>query len=128
MFRAIFQGEHGDTVAVANPKLEAYKQAAYIQNVLGRRYRLTGRPGNVYTVAGDGLAALTFQPPARDTYVRCAHCGLLVWQGSMAETEGIALPGNHEPLEVEGIALPAETPVCPGSEMLGRIVQEGPTP
>jgi len=62
MFRAIFQGPHGDTVAAADPKLEAYKQAAYVQNVLGRRYRLTSRPGDIYTVEGDGLAALTFQP------------------------------------------------------------------
>jgi len=62
MFHAIFQGTYGDTVAVTNPKIEAYKQAAYIQNVLGRRYRLTARPGDVYTVEGDGLSAMTFQP------------------------------------------------------------------
>jgi len=62
MFRAIFQGPYGDTVAAANPKVEAYKQAAYIQNVLGRRYRLTARPGDIYSVEGDGLATLTFQP------------------------------------------------------------------
>jgi len=62
MFRAIEQGPYGDTVSVANPKLEAYKQAAYVQNVLGRRYRLTCRQDETYTVEGDGLAALTFQP------------------------------------------------------------------
>ena len=33
----------------------AVKQSAYILHVLGRRYRLTARPG-------DGLAALTFEP------------------------------------------------------------------
>jgi hypothetical protein len=43
----------------------------------------------------------------------------------MPETTGINIPGNHEPVECEGVALPSETPVCPGSEMLGRIVQEG---
>ena len=62
MFHAIEQGPCGDTVTVADSKREAYKQAAYVQNVLGRRYRLTGRPGDVFTVEGDGLAALTFQP------------------------------------------------------------------
>lgn len=62
MFHAIDQGPYGDTVTVADPKREAYKQAAYVQNVLGRRYRLTARPGDVFTVEGDGLAALTFQP------------------------------------------------------------------
>lgn len=61
-FQVIEQGPHGDTVTVANPKLEAYKQAAYVQNVLGRRYGLTCRPDGTYTVQGDGLAALTFQP------------------------------------------------------------------
>ncbi len=62
MFRAIFQGEHGPTVAAANPKLDAYKQAAYVQNVLGRRYRLTCHADGAYTVAGDGLNPLTFAP------------------------------------------------------------------
>ena len=65
MFHAICQGPHGDTVAAANPKLEAYKQAAYVQNVLGRNYRLTARPGDVYTVEGDGVAALTFEPESK---------------------------------------------------------------
>ena len=62
MFHVIERGPHGDTVTVANPKLEAYKQAAYVQNVLGRRYSLTCRPDGTYTVQGDGLAALTFRP------------------------------------------------------------------
>jgi len=62
MFRTVAQSPYGDTVTVADPKLEAYKQAAYVQNVQGRRYRLTVRPGNIFTVEGDGLAALTFQP------------------------------------------------------------------
>lgn len=60
-----------------------------------------------------------------DTFVECSHCGLLVWQEAMPETTGLNIPGNHEPVECEGVALPSETPVCPGSEMLGRIVQEG---
>jgi len=62
MFRAVEKGPSGDTVAAADPRLEAYKQAAYLQNVLGRRYRLTVRAGDIFTVEGDGLAALTFQP------------------------------------------------------------------
>jgi len=61
-----------------------------------------------------------------DTLVRCARCGLLVWQGTMPAMTGIAIPGNHEPVECEGVALPAELPVCPGSEMLGYIIQEEP--
>ena len=61
MFHAIEQGPCGDTVTVADPKREAYKQAAYVQNVLGRRYRLTVRLGDMFTVEGDGLAALAFQ-------------------------------------------------------------------
>jgi hypothetical protein len=61
-----------------------------------------------------------------DTFVECSHCGLLVSAGTMPETTGILVPGNHEPVECEGIALPSETAVCPGSEMLGRIVQERP--
>jgi len=64
MFRAIEQGPHGDSVTVGNPKLEAYRQLAYIQNVLGRRYSLTCWPDGTYTVQGEGLAAVTFQPLA----------------------------------------------------------------
>ena len=63
-----------------------------------------------------------------DTFVRCAHCGLLVWQGNMPEMTGIGIPGHHEPVECEGVALSSETPICPGSEMLGYIVQEELTP
>jgi len=59
-----------------------------------------------------------------DTFVKCAHCGLLIWHGAMPEMRGIAIPGNHEPVECEGVALPSETAVCPGSGMLGQIVQE----
>ena len=61
-FAAVYQTKYGDTVAAEDPRREAYKQAAYILNVLGRRYRLTSRPGDIYTVEGDGLAPLTFQP------------------------------------------------------------------
>ena len=62
MLRTVEAGPYGDTVTVTNPKVEAYKQAAYIQNMLGRRYRLTVRPGEIFTIEGDGLAVLTFQP------------------------------------------------------------------
>ena len=44
MFHAIEQGPCGDTVTVADSKREAYKQAAYVQNVLGRPYPLTRPP------------------------------------------------------------------------------------
>jgi hypothetical protein len=63
-----------------------------------------------------------------DTFVTCSHCGLRVAVGTMPTTTGILIPGNHEPRECEGLALPSETAVCPGSEMLGRIVQEEPLP
>jgi hypothetical protein len=45
-----------------DPKREAYKQAAYILNVLGRRYSLTAHEDGAYTITGDGLASLTFAP------------------------------------------------------------------
>lgn len=59
-----------------------------------------------------------------DTFIQCAICNLLVWQGAMPATRGVNIAGNHEPVECEGVALLSETPVCPGSEMLGHIVQE----
>jgi len=59
-----------------------------------------------------------------DTFVECSQCNLLVWQGEMPETTGFIIPGNHEPIECEGVALLSKTPVCPGSKMLGRITQE----
>jgi hypothetical protein len=63
-------------------------------------------------------------PKQFDTFVKCPRCGLLVWVGPMPEMVGAMIPGNHEPTECEGVALPSETAICPGSEMLGRIVQE----
>jgi hypothetical protein len=55
-------GPHGDTIHSHTPKLDALKQAAYIQNMLGRRYSLTDHGDGAITVQGDGLAALTFSP------------------------------------------------------------------
>jgi len=62
MFRIIFQGPHGPTAATADPKLEAYKQMAYIKRILGRRYCLTCHADGAYTVVGEGLDPLTFKP------------------------------------------------------------------
>jgi hypothetical protein len=62
MFQVIFTGPHGPTVNSDNPKIDAYKQAAMIQNTLGRRYSLTAHEDGAYTVAGDGLEPITFQP------------------------------------------------------------------
>jgi hypothetical protein len=62
-------------------------------------------------------------PTKLDTFVKCSRCGLLVWQGAMSETIGAMIPGNHEPVECEGVALPSKTAVCPGSEMLGQVEQ-----
>lgn len=61
-FREQYAGKHGPTVESDNPKLDAYKQAAYIQNSLGRRYSLTSHADGSYTVAGDGIDSITFEP------------------------------------------------------------------
>ena len=61
-FRAVYRTKYGDTVQTSDPRLEAYKQAAYIVNVLGRRYGLTAHEDGAFTVTGDGLASLTFVP------------------------------------------------------------------
>lgn len=61
-FAAIYRTHRGDTVEARDPKREAYKQAGYILNVLGRRYSMTAHPDGAFTVQGDGLANLTFEP------------------------------------------------------------------
>lgn len=61
MFSLIVKGEHGDTVFVAEPKIEAYKSMALIAR-MGRRYSLVCHADGQYTVHGDGLAPLTFAP------------------------------------------------------------------
>ena len=61
-FTAIYRTKYGDTVSAEDPRREAYKQAGYILNVLGRRYTMTAHPDGAYTVQGDGLASLTFEP------------------------------------------------------------------
>jgi len=61
-FAAVYRTERGDTVEARDPRREAYKQAFYILNVLGRRYSMTAHPDGAFTVQGDGLASLTFEP------------------------------------------------------------------
>lgn len=61
MFQVIYAGKHGPSVQSDNPKLDAYKQAAQIQNVLRRNYSLTCHEDGAYTVAGDGLEPITFE-------------------------------------------------------------------
>ena len=61
-FAAIYRSKYGDTVEARDPRREAYKQATYILNILGRRYSLTAHEDGAFTVTGDGLASLTFQP------------------------------------------------------------------
>jgi hypothetical protein len=63
-FSVIYKGIHGDTVSSENPKLDAYKQAAYIQNYLGRVYQITSNLDGSYTVTGDGLNPVTFENEA----------------------------------------------------------------
>jgi hypothetical protein len=89
--------------------------------------------GAGWRLAFDAVTVLICRPDTEfkvvrllDTFVECDRCRLLVWQGLQPETQGISIPGNHEPVECEGVALPSEIPICPGSEMLGRIVQEQP--
>src|SRR5262249_27597834 len=62
MFQIIYQGPHGDTVESGNPKLDAYKQAAYIVR-MGRTYTITSHDDGSYTVTGDGLQPITFERP-----------------------------------------------------------------
>lgn len=61
-FAAIYRSKYGDTVEAIDPRREAYKQAHYILNVLGRHYRLTAHEDGAFTITGDGLASLTFVP------------------------------------------------------------------
>ena len=61
-FAAIYQTKYGNTVTAEDPRREAYKQAAYILNVLGRRYSMTAHEDGAFTVTGDGLAGLTLEP------------------------------------------------------------------
>lgn len=60
-FKVMYAGKHGQTVSASNPKLEAYKQMAYIQNVLRRTYSTTYHEDGAVTVAGDGLEPITFE-------------------------------------------------------------------
>jgi hypothetical protein len=66
MFRIIYAGKHGPSVTSDRPKIDAYKQLHYIQNILRLRYTLTCHEDGAYTVAGDGLEPLTFEPAAAD--------------------------------------------------------------
>lgn len=61
MFSIIYQGPHGDTVHSDNPKLDAYKQASYVANILRRNYSITSHDDGSYTVSGDGLQPITFE-------------------------------------------------------------------
>lgn len=61
-FAAVYQTARGDTVQAADPKREACKQLGHIGGVLRRHASLTAHPDGAYTVQGDGLASLTFEP------------------------------------------------------------------
>jgi hypothetical protein len=58
----IYQGKYGSTIRVSDPRLSAYKQAAYIRLKLGRKYLLSVQADGCYTVAGDRLEPITFAP------------------------------------------------------------------
>ena len=59
MFNLIFQTKYGSTVAVKDPKLYQYKQAAYAKNVLGRNYVMTCHVDGAITLAVDGCDPIT---------------------------------------------------------------------
>lgn len=59
MFSVIYQGPHGRTVE--GTKIDAYEQMAYLQK-LGIYCQLTCHADGAYTVAGDGLEPITFEP------------------------------------------------------------------
>ena len=61
-FAAIYQTKYGNTATATDPRREAYKQAAYIQNVLRRRYSITAHQDGALTITADGLASRTFEP------------------------------------------------------------------
>jgi len=55
--------------------------------------------------------------------VKCGFCGLLVQcDGDPGVLGAVVIPGNHKDQEVDGFALPMENAHCPGSEMLGTVV------
>jgi hypothetical protein len=57
-------------------------------------------------------------------YVQCSHCNLPVKIDGEIGKLKIAVPGNHEPRLIDGFALPSETAVCPGSELLGTVYSD----
>jgi hypothetical protein len=62
MFSILYAGKHGPSVESDNPKIDAYKQASYIQNILGSPYSLTSHDDGCFTVVGGGAAPITFEP------------------------------------------------------------------
>lgn len=61
MFQEIYKSIHGDTVSSENVKLDAYKQANYIRNVLDRITKMTFHEDGCITVSGKGIAPITFE-------------------------------------------------------------------
>ena len=59
MFHTIFQTSYGSTVAVDDPKLYQYKQAAFAKYALRRNYRLTFHTNGAVTLAVDGCEPIT---------------------------------------------------------------------
>jgi hypothetical protein len=59
-YAAVFKTEYGDTVAVKDPRKEAYQQASFIQVCLRRRCSVIHQPDGAFTVQGEGLELLTF--------------------------------------------------------------------
>lgn len=65
-FRVVYQTKHGDTVQSDDPKLDAYKQAHHLKNILGRKYELIAHEDGSYTVKSPGLASITFMKEVDD--------------------------------------------------------------
>lgn len=62
VFSIIYDGKHGKSVQSGNPRIDAYRQVAHISKNMGLNYSLTAHEDGCYTVAGDGLMPITFEP------------------------------------------------------------------
>ena len=62
-FSAIYQTSHGDTIESDNPRLDAFKQSAYL-NACGHIPQITQNADMSYTVKVQSgkIAPLTFEP------------------------------------------------------------------
>ena len=70
MFRQVFKGRQGNTVISDNPKLDAYKQAAWVARS-GSTYSMMAHLDGSYTVNGNG-GMMTFAPEGSQNAIPAA--------------------------------------------------------